>query len=181
VADVGCGAGLALIEIAKAYPLCELHGYEISAHALRRAEANKRMAGLHHVHFHDMRAEPLPQDASFDLVCTFDCLHDMTDPLGVLRAIRRALRPEGILLVAEIKARPTYEENVERNPMAAMMYARSVMSCMSSALSEPGGAGLGTLGLHKDLLRQMTLEAGFGGFEQRDFGHPVNTYYDIRI
>ena len=78
---------------------------------------------------------------------TFDCLHDMTRPAEVVAAIRRALRPDGTWLIADIKARGSFAEDVEKNPMAALMYGMSVLTCMSSALSEPGGAGLGTLGL----------------------------------
>jgi hypothetical protein len=64
--------------------------------------------------------------------------------------------------------------------MAAMMYGTSVLSCMSSALSEPGGAGLGTLGLSEALARRMTREAGFTRFETLDLDHPVNAFYIVR-
>ena len=180
VADVGCGAGVALLEIAKAFPDSELHGYDISRHALERAEANRAEAGVTNVSFHDARADPLPDDRRFQLVTTFDCLHDMTDPQRVIGQIRDALADDGVWLVADIKAQPSYAENVERNPMAAMMYGISVMVCMSSSLSTPDGAGLGTLGLHADLLEGYATAAGFSRFEPIDFGHPVNAFYVVR-
>jgi len=180
VADVGCGAGVALLEMARAFPASRFHGYEISHHALSRAENNRRAAGVDNVEFHDARREPLPGDASFHFVTTFDCLHDMTDPARATEAIRAALRDDGTWLIADIKARDGYEANVRKNPMAALMYGTSVLTCMSSALSEPGGAGLGTLGLHEDLLRQMAAEAGFTQFEVLDLGHPVNAFYVVR-
>src|SRR5262245_40219360 len=139
VADIGCGAGVALIEMAKAYPHSEFHGYDISQHALERAEANRIEAGLRNVSFHDPRKEPLPDDESVGFVTSFDCLHDMTDPASAMRAIRAALAPDGTWLIADIKSAGSYEGNVAKNPMAALMYGTSVMSCMSSALSEPGG------------------------------------------
>ena len=71
----------------------------------------------------------------------------MTDPAAMVRRIRAALADDGTWLLVDIKAHDTYAENVARNPMASLMYGISVLSCMSSALSEPGGAGLGTLGL----------------------------------
>ncbi|HEY8495199.1 MAG TPA: class I SAM-dependent methyltransferase [Myxococcota bacterium] len=179
-ADVGCGAGVAMLELAKAFPRSEFHGYEISRHALERAEENRRAAGVDNAHFHDARVEPFPEDGSFAFVTTFDCLHDMTDPAGMVRRIRRALSDEGVWLVADIKAHASYEANVERNPMAAMMYGTSVLTCLSSALSEPGGAGLGTLGLHPELLERMARDAGFTRFEPLDLGHPVNAFYVIR-
>ena len=180
VADVGCGAGIALVEMAKAFPASRFHGYDISRHALERAESNRDEAGLTNLEFHDPREEPLPADGAFDLITTFDCLHDMTDPVSVIEAIRAALAEDGVWLLADIKAKETYEENVERNPMAALLYGTSVLTCMSSSLSEPGGLGLGTLGLHEELARQLAAEAGFGSFEPLDLGHPVNAFYVVR-
>jgi 2-polyprenyl-3-methyl-5-hydroxy-6-metoxy-1,4-benzoquinol methylase len=180
VADVGCGAGVALLEMARAFPASRFHGYEISHHALSRAEANRRAAGADNVEFHDAKREPLPSDASFDFVTTFDCLHDMTDPASAIGAIRAALRDDGTWLIADIKAQDGYEANVRKNPMAALMYGTSVLTCMSSALSEPGGLGLGTLGCTRTCLRQMVAEAGFTRFETLDLGHPVNAFYVVR-
>ncbi len=180
VADVGCGADVALLEMAKAFPDSEFHGYDISKHALARAERNRSAAGVQNVSFHNAEADALPADHRFDLVTTFDCLHDMTDPQGVIRDIRGSVAADGIWLIADIKAKPSYAENVERNPMAAMMYAISVMVCMSSSLSAPGGAGLGTLGLHEGLLLEWTQAAGFAHFQPIDFDHPVNAFFVVR-
>jgi SAM-dependent methyltransferase len=177
VADVGCGAGLALIELARAFPNAELHGYELSRHALARAEENKRAAAVANVHFHHVSEESLPADGSFSLVLTFDCLHDMTHPARTLAAIRKALADDGVLWIADIKALPTYAENVAKNPMASLMYGFSVLTCMSSALSEPGGAGLGTLGFHEERARQMVAAAGFTRFERLEIDHAVNAFY----
>src|SRR6202795_4509944 len=85
VADVGCGSGVALIEMAKAFPQSEFHGYDISQHALARAEANKTQAGAKNVTFHDAKSDRLPTDGSFDFVTTFDCIHDMTHPAEMIR------------------------------------------------------------------------------------------------
>jgi 2-polyprenyl-3-methyl-5-hydroxy-6-metoxy-1,4-benzoquinol methylase len=181
VADVGCGGGVALLEMAKAFPRSRFRGYDISAHALARAERNREAAGAGNASFHDARREPLPGDARFAFATTFDCLHDMADPAAAMRAIRAAIRPDGTWLIADIKAHASYEENVEKNAMAAMMYGTSVISCMSSALSEPGGLGLGTLGFHSELAQKMVREAGFSKFEVLDFGHPVNAFYVVRM
>lgn len=180
VADVGCGAGVALLEMAKAYPKSAFHGYDISKHALERAEANKSQAGVRNATFHDANGDALPGDGSFDLVTTFDCIHDMPNPDSVIRAIRKALKPDGTWLIADIHSKPTFEENLTDNPMAGMMYGFSVLSCMSSALSEPGGAGLGTLGFNEPVARAMTAEAGFTRFKRHDFENPFNAYYEVR-
>ncbi len=180
VADVGCGAGVALIEMAKAFPNSEFHGYDISRHALDRAEKNRTEAGVDNVSFHDASRDPLPAEERFAFVTTIDCLHDMSNPAAAVAAIRRSIRSDGIWLIADIKAHATYEENVERNPMAAMMYGTSVLACMSSALSEPDGAGLGTLGFPETLAQRMVNDAGFTKFETLDLGHPVNAFYVVR-
>src|SRR5207302_3367727 len=179
VADVGCGAGVALIEMAKAFPKSEFHGFELSKEALAIAEKNKAEAGVGNVTFHDVRGEQLPTDGSYDFVTTFDCIHDMTHPREVIGAIRKALKDDGTYLIADIKSYPTYEENLEENPMAAMMYAFSVLSCMSSAMSEPDGEGLGTLGFPAELAREMCTDAGFTRFDEKDFGNPINMYYEV--
>ena len=70
-----------------------------------------------------------------------------TAPAQFAAAIKMAMKADGTWLIADINGQPTFEDNLEKNPLARMMYAMSIMSCMSSAMSEPGGAGLGTLGL----------------------------------
>jgi len=180
VADVGCGAGVALIEMARAFPKSRFHGYEISRHALTRATANVEAAELTNVRLHDAATDPLPEAPTFHLITTFDCIHDMTDPAAVIRQIRGSIHPEGHWLICDIKAHPSYEENVQRNPMAALMYGFSVLSCMSSALSEPGGAGLGTLGLHRELAEKFARDAGFGEFSPLPLEHPINAFFVAR-
>jgi ubiquinone/menaquinone biosynthesis C-methylase UbiE len=180
VADIGCGAGVALLEMAKAYPQSSFHGYDISKLALARAEENLSAAGVGNAAFHDASAESLPADGRFDLITAFDCVHDMTDPAGVMRSVRRALKEDGTCLIADIKSKPTFAENVEHNPMAAMMYSVSVLSCLSSSMSEPSGAGLGTLGFTEAVAREMTSAAGFTRIKKHDFDHPVNVYYEVR-
>jgi SAM-dependent methyltransferase len=180
VADVGCGTGVALIEMAKAFPRSEFHGYDVSRHALEEAEKNKAAAAVANLSFHDAAKDPLPCDASFDLITAFDCIHDMTHPAEALAAMRRSLKDDGTGLVVDINAKPSFEENLEGNPMAAMMYGFSVLSCLSSSLSHPEGAGLGTLGFSEPVARRMAAEAGFTRFRRIDLNNPVNAYYEVR-
>lgn len=180
VADVGCGGGVALIEMAKAYPRSEFHGYDISHHALARAEANKAEAGVRNVTFHNATTDGLAPDASCDFITTFDCIHDMAHPGAVIRAIRQAIKPDGTWLIADIHGQETFEENLANNPLAPLMYGFSVLICMSSSLSAPGGAGLGTLGFPEPVARQMVAEAGFTRFRSHDFNNPINAYYEVR-
>src|SRR5262245_17491701 len=95
VADLGCGTGVALIEMAKAFPRSQFHGYDISMHALAQAERYKRDAGLDNLTFHDAGSDPLSEDGCFAFVTAFDCLHDMTDPAEAMRAVRRSMHADG--------------------------------------------------------------------------------------
>jgi SAM-dependent methyltransferase len=180
VADVGCGAGGAALLLAEAFPASHIRGYDISQHALDRARTRQEEAGVANVEFLDPRRSPLPVDGSVDLVTTFDCLHDMTDPAGMAAAIRRAVADDGAWLLVDIKAHDTYAQNAARNPMASLMYGISVLSCMSSALSAPDGAGLGTLGLSAARAEHLAREAGFTRFRRLDIDHAVNAFYEIR-
>lgn len=180
VADVGCGAGGAAIRLAKAFPHSRVTGYDISRYALDRAETKRNEEGASNVSFVDPRRKPLPDDESLDLVTAFDCIHDMTHPLEVMKAIRASLKPDGVWLLVDIKALDTFAENVAKNPMASLMYGVSVMSCMSSAMSVEGGAGLGTLGLPESKARAMSEEAGFTRFRRLDIEHSLNAFYEVR-
>lgn len=180
VIDVGCGTGGAALRLAEAFPRSRVRGYDISQHALVRATDRRGERGLSNVSFHDPRVTAVPADGSVDLATTFDCIHDMTDPAGVIAGLRRALAPDGTWLLVDIKAHDDFATNAERNPMASMMYGISVLSCMSSALSEPGGAGLGTLGLPPPKAEQLAREAGFTQFRRLDIDHPINAFYEIR-
>ena len=180
VADVGCGGGVALIKVAEAFPQAECHGYDISEYALARAEENKTKAGVQNVAFHDANGDAIPDDKSFDFITTFDCLHDMANPTPVIQAIYNALKPDGTWLIADIHSMPTFEENLEQNPLAPLMYGFSVMCCMSSAMSTPDGEGLGTLGFTEPVARRMVGSAGFSRFKRHDFDNPINAYYEVR-
>lgn len=179
-ADVGCGAGVALVALARRFPGSRFDGYDISQHAIDRAEQLVADAGLDNVALRRAGADALPGEPTYDLVLTFDCLHDMTRPAETMAAIRRAIRADGTWLVKDIRCAAEPRDNL-RNPMAAMMYGFSVSSCMSSALSEPGGAGLGTLGLDPERLRSMATDAGFSSVRVHDVGEPANLYYEIRV
>jgi 2-polyprenyl-3-methyl-5-hydroxy-6-metoxy-1,4-benzoquinol methylase len=180
VADIGCGAGSAVLLMAAAFPRSSFVGYDISRHALDRAIAKQGAAGLTNATFSDPRESALPADHSVDLVTTFDCLHDMTHPQQMVESIRSAIADDGTWLLVDIKALDTFEQNARKNPMAALMYGISVLSCMSSALSEPDGAGLGTLGLSANKAREMAERAGFTRFRKLDVEHSVNAFYEIR-
>jgi 2-polyprenyl-3-methyl-5-hydroxy-6-metoxy-1,4-benzoquinol methylase len=179
VADVGCGAGVAAIALAEAFPASTVDGFDPSQHAITRARQKLSETGLDNVVFHVAEAADLPSDPTYDVVLTLDCIHDMPHPAEAIAAIRRAIAADGVWLIKDVRSTGRWEQNL-RNPLLAMMYATSVATCMSSALSEPGGAGLGTLGFDRDRAEAMCREAGFATFRVHDFDDPANLYYEVR-
>ncbi len=178
-ADVGCGGGIALVTMAQAFPDSEFHGYDPSAHAIHRCEEKVADLNLKNVKLFVSSGEELPDSPTYDFLITFDCIHDMTRPAEVISSIRQSLKADGTWLIKDIRSQPDFKENM-RNPLLAMFYGFSVSACMSSALSEPGGAGLGTLGFNPEVAARMTREGGFTRFHQHDFTDPSNLYYEVR-
>jgi 2-polyprenyl-3-methyl-5-hydroxy-6-metoxy-1,4-benzoquinol methylase len=177
VVDVGCGAGVALAAMAERFPASVFVGYDPSEHAIARARTNT--SRFPNVELNVAAAADLPTEPTFDVVLTLDCLHDMPDPRGAVQAIRAAISDDGVWLIKDIRAKSTWKDNL-RNPLLAMMYGTSVATCMSSALSTPDGAGLGTLGLTTELAEQFVREEGFTTFTVHDFDDPANLYYEVR-
>lgn len=181
VADIGCGAGGAALLLGRTFPNSTIEGFDISQFALNRAEDRRLIEGANNVSFFDPRFHPIATDGRYDLVCTFDCIHDMTHPTEMMKTIRQALKPDGTWLLVDIKAHESFALNVAKNPMASLLYGISVLSCMSSAMSEPNGEGLGTLGLSAALAERMANDAGFSRFKKLDIDHSVNAFYEVRV
>ena len=179
VADVGCGGGLALAVLAEAFPASTFLGIDPSRHAIDAARGKADAGRLENVTLVHGSGEEITDHGLFDLVLAFDCLHDMAHPDRVLAAISAALASDGALLVKEIRSTGDFETD-RSNPVLAMMYASSIITCLSCATSEPDGMGLGTLGLPADRLREMAADAGLTGFVLHDIGDPANLYYEIR-
>jgi len=180
VADVGCGGGLALAAMAQAFPNAEFHGYDPSSHATDRCDDKARELGLNNLKTFTPSGEALPDEPTYDLIITFDCIHDMTHPTATISAIRRSLDADGTWFVADVHGGESFEKNLEEQPFAGMFYGFSVICCMRSALATPDGEGLGTLGFHEGVAHRMSAEAGCTRFVKHDFDNPVNDYYEIR-
>lgn len=180
VVDVGCGGGVTLTTIAQAFPASRCVGYDPSRSALDLARQRADELGLDNVELRHAGAEDLPQEPTFDLVLTFDVLHDMPHPDRAAAAVRRSIRDDGTWLIKDIRSTGQFDQD-RRNPFLAMFYGFSVASCLQSAMSEPDGMGLGTLGLHPDRARDLVQQAGFGRFTTHDFDDPANLYYEVRV
>jgi SAM-dependent methyltransferase len=120
----------------------------------------------------------LDEAAAYDLVLTFDAIHDQADPARVLANVRRALRPGGTYLMVDINASSNLEDNVGL-PWATFHYAVSLTHCMSVSLGQ-GGAGLGTV-WGVQTAERMLREAGFTDVRRHDLEEdPVNAYFVAR-
>lgn len=180
VIDVGCGAGVTATTIAAAYPNSRCIGYDPSTVAIDLARQRATDEGLNNVTFVDSPADALPADGAADLVLCFDCLHDMPRPDTALGAIRSTLADDGTVLIKDIRSTGDFDKD-RRNPLLAMFYGFSVASCLQSARSEPGGMGLGTLGLYPERMKELVTEAGFGSFVQHNLDDAANLYYEVRV
>jgi len=179
--DVGCGRGLALVELARTYPESEFVGYDLSEEAVGFARGKAEEAGLENVRFEvrdvsdfDVTAEP---DA-FDFVTTFDAVHDQKDPAAVLRGIARTLRPEGVYLMQDIRASSHVGDNLD-HPLGPFLYTISCMHCMTVSLAQDG-AGLGTM-WGRETATAMLRDAGFESVEIHQLDHDIqNDFYVVR-
>jgi len=180
VADVGCGAGVATIAMAQTFPDSKFVGYDISDHALARAREKLDTVDVPNIRFVNPLHEAMPTEPTFDLVTTFDVIHDAAHPQRLLDGIHQALKDDGTFLCEDIRSFPSFQRNLQEHPLAGLLYGFSIMVCMSSSLSTPDGAGLGTLGFNEEVAREMTARAGFSRFRRLDFDNPMNNYYEVR-
>jgi SAM-dependent methyltransferase len=178
VADIGCGAGHAINLLARAYPASTFVGYDFSADALASGRSEAAAWGLDNVRFEELDVARLDVEAAYDLVLTFDAIHDQAQPATVLGNVRRALRPDGTYLMVDINAQSNLEDNLDL-PWASFLYAVSTVHCMSVSLGQ-GGAGLGTV-WGVQTAERMLREAGFSEVVVHDVeADPFNAYFVAR-
>lgn len=179
VVDIGCGGGVTLTTIAETYPSSRCIGYDPSGAAVRLGRQRAADMGLANVEFIEAGGEFIEPGSDHDLVLTFDCLHDMPHPDRAAAAIRDAIADDGTWLIKDIRSTGDFAKD-RRNPLLPMFYGFSVASCLQSAISEPDGMGLGTLGLHPARAQELTEAAGFTSFATHDLGDAGNLYYEVR-
>ena len=176
VADIGCGTGHALVLMAKAFPNSTFVGYDLATDAIEKASAEADAEALTNVTFEVQDIAKITPAQPFDAITTFDTIHDLVDPVGVLAAVYANLRPGGTYLMVEPHLQTKLEDNIG-HPMAPMLYATSTLHCLTVSLAE-GGAGLGTcFGEQKAL--ELLADAGFG--EVAVLAHPADPIDGIFI
>ncbi|HMS08889.1 MAG TPA: class I SAM-dependent methyltransferase, partial [Pyrinomonadaceae bacterium] len=177
VLDVGCGSGRAMTVLAEKYPNSRFAGYDFSEEGIARANAEAKAKGLANVRFAVRDAANIGETGAYDLITSFDAIHDQADPAGMLRSINQALRPDGVYLVQDITGSSHLEKNLEL-PVAPWLYTISCMHCMTVSLAQ-GGDGLGAM-WGEELAEKMMREAGFANVQINHLEHDaMNTYYVV--
>jgi SAM-dependent methyltransferase len=176
VADVGCGRGRALIKLAQIYPQSRYVGYDAFAPAVAKATASAQAAGVaDRVRFKHLEiSEGLPEQ--YDVITTFDVVHDAVNPRKLLQAIHEGLSPDGRYVCMEMNGSEKLEENA--GLLGSLFYGVSVLYCMTTSLANHG-EGLGTLGLSETKLRELCIEVGFSNVRRVPIEVPLNALYEI--
>jgi len=176
IADLGCGHGASTILLAQAYPTCTIAGFDYHQASIDIARKRAAEAGVaDRVRFETASAQDFPGDG-YDLVCIFDALHDMGDPLAAARHIREALDADGTWLLVEPMAGESLEENV--NPVGRIFYAASTFICTPAAQAQAGGFALGAQ-VPEATLADLASDAGFSRF-RRATETPFNRVFEAR-
>lgn len=176
VADLGCGYGASSILLAQAFPRARVVGYDYHDASIEHARKRAVEAGVaDRVRFEIAAAQDYP-GSGYDLVCVFDALHDMGDPVGAARHIRESLAPDGTWLLVEPMAGQTLADNV--NPVGRIFYSASPFICTPAAQAQPGGYALGNQ-VPDSTWRDLLAEAGFTRF-RRAAETPFNRVFEVR-
>jgi SAM-dependent methyltransferase len=159
VADIGCGAGWSSIGIAQTYPKVRVDGYDLDGPSIDMARANVKKAGLNgRINFQVRDAgDPMITDR-YDLVTAFECIHDMSDPVGALRSMFKLAGENGVVVVMD--ERVGDEFTPQGNAVEWMMYGWSVLHCLPVGMTDSPSAATGTV-MRTDTLRKYAADAGF--------------------
>jgi 2-polyprenyl-3-methyl-5-hydroxy-6-metoxy-1,4-benzoquinol methylase len=179
--DVGCGSGRIINRLAELFPRSRFEGRDLSSDAIRTAKEQAGAMNLSNVSFiaqdlSDFAATAEPD--MFDIVTTFDAIHDQAKPLNVLQGIRRTLKPDGVYLMQDIRASSDVVKNIG-HPLGTLLYAVSCLHCMTVSLAQ-GGEGLGAMWGEERTLEYLRA-AGFTSIEVHQLPHDIqNNWYVAR-
>jgi SAM-dependent methyltransferase len=159
VADVGCGHGASTIIMAEAFPNSAFYGFDYHDGSIAQARKRAEEAGVaDRITFETAAAKDVP-GTGYDLVCVFDCLHDMGDPVGAAKHIREVLAPDGTWMVVEPYAEDCVQDNL--NPVGRVFYGASTVVCTPASLAQEVGLALGAQA-GEARLTEVIKQGGFG-------------------
>jgi SAM-dependent methyltransferase len=175
--DIGCGTGVVAMTLAKAYPAARIEALDFDARSIAIAKNYAEQAGLAgRIQFTQGRAQDIESAPGYDLISTFDVIHDLPEPLAVLRRIRECLAPGGSYLMVE--PRMDHELNNNRTAFGKLLYGMSCLHCVPQSLSQ-GGPGLGACWGPKRA-QELAMQAGFASFTPLPVRSPVLAFYELR-
>ena len=176
VADIGCGLGASSVILAQTYPASTIAGSDYDSGSIELARKRAAEAGVaDRVTFEAASAQTFG-GSGYDLVTSFDCVHDMGDPLAAARHVREALAPDGSWMIVEPFAQDEPSDNI--NPVGRVYYNFSTLVCLPNAKSQPGGYALGAQA-GEAAIRRVVTDAGFTRFA-RVAETPFNLVYEAR-
>lgn len=175
-ADVGCGHGISTTLMAQTYPASTFYGFDYHAGSIERARQIAEEEGVAANTVFETASAADYQSADYDLICFFDCLHDMGDPVGAAQHVRRSLAPDGTWMIVEPAAGDTVADNL--NPVGRVFYNFSTFLCVPNAVSQSGGYALGAQA-GEAAIRQVVTDAGFTRF-RKVAETPFNHVYEAR-
>ncbi len=177
VADIGCGHGHSMVLMAKAFPASQFRGFDTHPQSVAESRKVAAEAGVaQRAGFSEARAENYP-GKGYDLICFFDCLHDMGDPVAAAAHAAKSLAPDGTVMLVEPFANDRVEGNI--SPVARMYYAASTTICCAHAISEGGRMVLGAQA-GEARLADVFRKAGFTRF-RRAIETPFNLILEVRL
>lgn len=176
VADVGCGHGCSTTFMAKAFPNSEFVGYDYHAQSVESARAAANAEGVPNLSFDVASAKDYP-GSDYDFVTSFDCLHDMGDPVGATKHVKSTLKPDGTWMIVEPMAGNSLTENL--NPVGRLYYAFSTMVCTPASRSQEVGLALGAQAGENRLREVISDQGGFSQF-RRATETPFNLILEAR-
>jgi SAM-dependent methyltransferase len=176
IAEVGCGEGLAAITIARAYPYAEIDGYDLDPASIAAATDAASAAGVgDRVRFQVRDAADPTIEGDYDLVLAIEMLHDVPDPVGILRTMKHLAGASGAVLVVDERTEDTF--TVPTNEMERFFYSFSTLHCLAVSMQD-GGEGTGTV-MRADTVRDYARRAGFGDVELLAVDHPQFVLYRL--
>lgn len=174
VLDLGCGTGWSSISFAEAHPAARVVGVDLDEASIREARGHAAERGVADRVSFLLGDAARPDLGAFDLACVFEALHDMADPVAVLTAVRRSLRPGGVLLVADEKVAERF--SAPAPVMEQFTYAVSVLHCLPATRAEGAVEDAGAV-LRPPTVREYARRAGFTSVEQLDIEHDMWNFY----
>ncbi len=176
VADVGCGHGHSTVLMARAFPHSRFHGYDAHDGSIQEARHNAAVADVsERARFSVAKATGYP-DRKYGLICFFDCLHDLGNPIAAAEHAARTLAPDGTVMLVEPFANDRVEENMTL--AGRLYYAASTTICCAHAISEGGELVLGAQA-GEARLKEVFRRAGFTRF-RRAAETPFNLILEVK-